>query len=147
MAGIKETKPVAKIRGSHAQNSISFADLEHRLGPRAAGELFERVDKAQREGSVIHGRNVRDARSSFGRIQQEGNVQVVVARSGGKRSRPPSVSDGLVIIRIDDLEAVVKAAQRPFDWASAFAPRNDLPAATSVPELNQGSRGRRALQF
>jgi hypothetical protein len=128
--------PPAFAEPEYGRSDISLAELEHRLGAEAAAELFERIDKAQRDGALIRGRNIRKARAAFRRIQTERNVQVVVSGRSKKRSQPPtSDSDVFVILHLDDLEAVVKAAQKQFDWVAAFSPTKDLPAATSTPEL------------
>jgi hypothetical protein len=153
MPAIKAPKPVTKQDASPLRASITLAELKHRLGAKAAEELFVRIDKEQLKGLMILGRNIREARAKFGKVQKEKNVQVVVRGNVGKHRYASSrtseassrTSEGLVILRIDDLEAVVKAAQQDFNWAKAFAPRSDLPAATEVPEIKRGSRGRRTL--
>src|SRR6266568_4420083 len=147
MPTIKETKVEAEGAASLAGEGISFTELANRLGAKPAEELFGRIDRDLLHGEMILGKNVREARSVFGRLQQEGHVQVVVPGRSDKRSRARTdTSEGLVILRFDDLEAVVKAAHDEFSWALAFAPRSGLPAASSTPELKRGSRGHRTLR-
>ena len=129
-----------------AESAFSFIELVHRLGARAAEELFGRIDKDLRHGEMILGRNVRDARPVLGRLRKGGNVQVIISeRSRPKRTRG-GTSECLIVLRIDDLEAVVKATHHEFNWAHAFAPRSDLPAAASVPTIKRGSHGHRTLR-
>ena len=147
MAAIKESKAETVHPAPLSSDGISFAELARRLGKKAAEELFVRIDRDLRHGEVILGKNVREARSLFGRLRKEGHVQMVVpGRSDKRASAPADVAEGLVILRIDDLEAVVKAAQDQFSWSQVFAPRSGLPAASSVPAIKRGSRGRRALR-
>jgi hypothetical protein len=147
MAAIKENKVVSERAASLSGEGISLTELAHRLGTKAAEELFGRIDRDQRHGELILGKNVREARSMFGRLQKEGHVQVVVPGRSDKRTRAEAdTSEGLVILRIDDLEAVVKASRDEFNWAQAFAPRSGLPAASSAPALKRGSRGRRTFR-
>jgi hypothetical protein len=51
----------------------------------------------------------------------------------------------MVMISLTDLEAVVKASQPDFDWAAEFAPRRDLPIATTPLVIRSGAPGRRML--
>jgi len=134
-------------RLSSAKEGISLSALEDRLGPRAAQELFSRIDGALRQGTVIIGTSVREARIGFSKAHTAGCAQVVVpGRSSSRQQGPVNPSDGLVIIKMDDLEAVVRAGRNEFDWAQTFAPRSGLEAATTSPILKRGSRGRRQLQ-
>jgi hypothetical protein len=147
MATIKEPRLGAENVSSPTGEGISFTELANRLGTKPAEELFGRIDSDLRHGAMILGKNVREARSMFGRLQQEGRVQVVVPGRSDKRTRTQTdTSEGVVILRFDDLEAVVKAAQDEFSWTRAFAPRSGLPAAISTPELKRGSRGHRTLR-
>jgi len=125
---------------------VSYSTLVDHLGADAAKELFNRIDGSQRKGEVILGANVRDARAGFSRAKS-GNAQfVVVGRSTGRRTSNKAFADSMVLINMDDFEAVVKAAQKRFDWTQEFAPRAGLAAATETPVLKRGSRGRRQLQ-
>jgi DNA-binding transcriptional regulator LsrR (DeoR family) len=99
-----------KPSASLSRASISLAKLDHSLGAMAAKELVGRIEKAQRVGVVILGRSIREACASFARNQKEGNVQVVISGRSGKRP-----NSALFILRIADLEAVVKAAQHNLD--------------------------------
>lgn len=121
--------------------------LMDRLGPRAGQELFSRIDGSLRQGTVIFGASVREARGGFSKAHTAGCAQFVIqGRSGRSRKSTGGPSDGLVIMKLGDLEAVVRAGQDKFDWAEAFAPRSGLEAATTSPKLKVGSRGRRQLR-
>jgi hypothetical protein len=122
---------------------ISLAALADYLGPRAAAALFDRIDGSLRHGDVIVGTNVRNARVGFSKAHMAGHAQVVVP---GRSTARAKVSDGVVIIKMADLEAVVRAGQEPFDWGREFAPRDGLAAAAMSPELRRGSRGRRQFR-
>ena len=123
-------------------NGISLSALCDHLGPQAAKEFFGRIDGAQRQGSTIIGTSVRDARTGLSKAKIEGHVQFVVPGRSGR----VSPGDGLVIIKMNDLAAVVRAGRGEFDWTQTFAPRNGLEAATASPKLQLGSRGRRGLR-
>jgi hypothetical protein len=126
---------------------ISLADLQERLGAAPAQELFERLDEDLRRGDVIVGTNVRAGRVAFTKARTAGHAQLVIPHQSQKRpSAAASLSEGFVIIALEDFEAVVKAGQKDFDWTAAFAPRADLPAAETSPAIRRGSRGRRALR-
>jgi hypothetical protein len=141
---------VSKVRTrsvASPREGISLSALSDRLGSRAAEELFGRIDGSLREGGLIMGTTVRDARIGFSKAYAAGCAQVVVpGRTGSRREGPINPSDGMVIMKLDDLEAVVRAGRDEFDWAKAFAPRSGLEAATTSPILRRGSRGRRQLQ-
>ncbi|MFG1393471.1 hypothetical protein [Xanthobacter agilis] len=140
-------KARAKIKARRVtKEGITFEALVERLGPRAAKEFFDRIDGTLREGTVIVGTSVRDARIGFGKAMAGSAKVVVPGRVSGQRREAVDPSDGFVIMKIDDLEAVVRAGRDEFDWAQAFAPRAGLAAATTSPALKRGSRGRRQLQ-
>jgi hypothetical protein len=142
-----EADKVRARRTAASKEGISLSSLTDRLGPRAAQELFSRIDGSLRQGTLIIGTSVRDARMGFSKANTAGCAQVVVpGRSGGRQNSPINPSDGMVIMKLDDLEAVVRAGRDEFDWAQAFAPRSGLEAATTTPTLKRGSRGRRQLQ-
>lgn len=128
------------------RDGITLEALVDRLGDRAAKEFFSRIDGTLREGTVIVGASVRDARLSFSKAMTGSAKVVVPGRTSGRRRGSVDPSDGFVIMKIDDLEAVVRAGRDEFDWAQAFAPRAGLDAATTTPSLKRGSRGRRQLQ-
>lgn len=129
------------------RDGISLSALTDSLGSKAAQEFFNRIDGSQRNGTTIIGTTVRNARAGFSKAKAACTAQVVVpGRSGSRREGPINPSDGLVIIKMDDLAAVVRAGQGEFDWTRAFAPRNGLKAATTSPALKRGSRGSRQLQ-
>lgn len=128
------------------KGGIPFEVLVDRLGPSAAKEFFARVDISMREGTVIIGTSVRDARNNFGKATVGSAKVVVPGRVSDHRRGTVDPSDGFVIMKIDDLAAVVHASRDEFDWVRAFAPRAGLEAATVSPALKRGSRGRRQLQ-
>lgn len=130
-----------------SDEGISLATLADRLGPDAARELFQRIDVSSRRGELICGINVRDARGGFSKTSTTGRVQFVVpGRSHSRPRGPVDPSEGVIIIAMDDFEAVVRAGQQEFDWAREFAPRDGLAAAVVFPQLKRGSRGRRQLR-
>jgi hypothetical protein len=135
-----------RVRRAAAGFGITLPALADRLGARAAQELFNRIDRSLRKGTVVVGTSVREARSGFSKAHTAGCAQVVISRHGSSAHGQIDPSDGLVIIKIEDLEAVVKAAREEFDWARVFAPRSGLEAASSTPTLKRGSRGRRKLE-
>jgi hypothetical protein len=138
---------VGTRRKAPSKEGISLSALADRLGVRAAEELFSRIDGSMREGTMIIGASVRDARVGFSKAQTSGHAQVVISgRSSSGRHKQTNAADGMVILRMDDLEAVVRAAQEKFDWARTFAPRGGLEAATTSPILQRGSRGHRQLK-
>jgi len=140
-------KPKPQDPEAAPAEGISLTALADHLGPRAAEALFSRIDGSSRQGEVIIGTNVRDARIGFSKAQTSGRAQFVVpGRSNLRQQTQTQLSDGIVIISLDDLEAVVRAGQEQFDWAAAFAPRGGLTAATMSPQLKPGSRGRRPLR-
>lgn len=124
---------------------VSLATLIDHLGVEAAREFFKRIDGQQRRGQVIMGYTVRGSRHSFSRAYTTGQAQFVTP---GRPSeyRPVTFSDSVVIMKMDDFEAVVKAGQKPFDWVQLFAPRAGLEAATTMPTLKRASQGRRQLR-
>ncbi len=129
------------------RDGISLSALADSLGLKAAQEFFSRIDGSQCNGTTIIGTTVRNARAGFSKANAACPAQVVVpGRSGSRREGPINPSDGLVIIKMDDLAAVVRAGQGEFDWTRAFAPRHGLEAATTSPMPKRGSRGRRQLQ-
>ena len=114
-----------------AESAFSFIELVHRLGARAAEELFGRIDKDLRHGEMILGRNVRDARPVLGRLRKGGNVQVIISeRSRPKRTRG-GTSECLIVLRIDDLEAVVRGDSPRIQLGSRFRPAQ-RPAGRSL---------------
>ena len=121
-------------------DGVSLDQLADRLGKKAATEFFERVDGSLRNGNVIHATNVRGSRTVFSKARHQGQAQLVVNGRG-----VGAVGDSVVIIKMDDLEAVVRAGREPFSWAKTFAPRSGLRPATSSPSIVRGARGRRQL--
>ncbi|WP_292531092.1 hypothetical protein [Methylocystis sp.] len=142
-----KAKPKVKTKARRViKEGITLQALVDRLGDRAAREFFNRIDGTLREGTVIVGTSVRDARVGFGKAMTSSAKVVVPGRTSGRRRSSVDPSEGFVIMKIDDLEAVVRAGQDEFDWGQAFAPRAGLEAATTTPVLKRGSRGRRHLQ-
>jgi hypothetical protein len=130
------------------RTGISLEILVDRLGRDAGEEFFGRVDDALREGLVIHGTNVRESRMVFSKARTQGHAQLVVpGRSGTRSGGAADISESLVIITMDDFEAVVKAGRDKFDWVELFSASAGLPQARSRPQLVRGSRGRRDLRY
>ncbi len=126
---------------------VPLSTLVDHLGREAAQEFFSRIDGSLRRGNVIVGTTVRDSRSGFARAHKPGHAQFVTpGRWSGTLKIDQTFSDSVVIIKMDDLEAVVKAGQKPFAWGQEFAPRAGLAAAETFPVLKRGSRGRRQLR-
>lgn len=142
---IAEKSEIEQTAGQ--EEGISLATLIAHLGPDAGIEFFNRIDKEQRRGTTIVGSTVRGSRSGFTRAHTTGQAQFVTpGRASGLRESSELLSDSVVIMNMDDFEAVVRAAQKPFDWRQEFAPRAGLAAATTTPALKRGSRGRRQLR-
>lgn len=126
--------------------SISRSDLVDRLGPASGAELFERIDSQFRRGDRVVGTTVRAARESFSAARFSRHARLVMrGRAGGARATE-EIEQGMVMIALEDLEAVVKAGQREFDWLAEFAPRHDLPTATASLVLRPGAPARRMLE-
>lgn len=125
-----------------SKEGISLSALTDRLGSAAGLEFFRRIDSALRVGTTVFGMNVRHARLGFSKVHTGGGAQVVIpGRKGGLRD----TSNCMVIMKLDDLEAVVCAGRDEFDWARVFAPRSGLGASTTSPVLRRSSHGRRLL--
>ena len=128
---------------------VTLDTLIDRLGPGAAEEFFGRVDGTLREGRVIHTTNVRGARSQavFTKARNQGQAQLVLPGKAGRgRRREVDVGESVVIMKMDDFEAVVRAGRSEFDWAVTFAPRSGLAAASTSAPIVRGSRGSRQLR-
>lgn len=122
---------------------FSLQALSDYLGPRAAETLFSRLDKDLRHGNVVWGKNVREARKSFSSIGSS-RAQIVVPNLGrGKRASEADLGEGVIMIQMEDMLAVIDASRGEFDWAAQFAPAKGLAAATDLPEIAKGSRGSR----
>ena len=144
MSDVKERVSEDVRKGS---DCISLPELAELIGQGPAEEFFERIDQDSRFGDVIVGTNVRQARTSFSKVHTPGHAQLVVpGRSPNRRGSIASLSDSVVIMRMEDLEAVVQAAHDEFSWIDEFSPRPGLAAATKSPVLKRGSRGRRQLR-
>ena len=142
------TTEKSKIHGTTSQDEgISLATLMDLLGPDAGIEFFNRIDQEQRRGATIVGSTVRGSRGGFARARTTGQAQFVTpGRTNGSREASEILSDSVVIMKMNDFEAIVKAVKKPFDWRQEFAPRAGLAAAVTTPALKRGSRGRRQLQ-
>jgi len=130
------------------RTGVTRSALIEQLGETAGEEFFSRIDDALRDGDIVLGSNVRNARTGFGKVDAGHAMLVIPGRVNAHAAGGGTVdlSEGVVIMNMKDLEAVVKAGQRTFDWAAEFAPCNGLAAATSTPRLKPGSRGRRAFR-
>lgn len=125
---------------------LSLSYLVERLGQAPGTELFERMDQSLRFGERVIGTTVRAARKSFATARVSRHARVVVAgRPGGARALSEEAKESMVMIALEDLEAVVKAAQADFDWAAEFSPRRDLLTATCPIVIRSGIPGRRML--
>ena len=120
---------------------VSLIELSDRLGKVAATELFNRVDPELRSGDVIYAANVRGSRAVFNKVRHKGQAQLVIDGRGAG-----DLENSVVIIKMDDFEAVVRAGREPFSWIKAFAPRGGLDAATNSARIVKGARGRRQLK-
>lgn len=130
-----------------SKESVSLDTLVDRLGRDAAEVFFERIDDSQRVGRAIYGTTVRESRSVFGKARASGHAHFVVPRRPIKGSeKSTDIGDSIVIMKMEDLEAVVRAAREGFDWVKAFSPRSDLAAALSSAKIVKGSRGKRQLR-
>ncbi|WP_146008531.1 hypothetical protein [Komagataeibacter saccharivorans] len=120
---------------------VSLDELSDRLGKEAAAEFFDRVDNTLRTGNVIQPTNVRQSRAVFDKARRHRRALLIISGRGANE-----VGDSMVIIKMDDFEAVVRAGREAFSWANAFAPRSGLGAATNSMQIARGSRGRRQLR-
>lgn len=121
--------------------TLTKGDLVERLGPAFGQELFARIDEQCRTGEVVAVSNVRDARGAFSTARTPGRARIVKAQRTGK-SGEPGASEEMLLIGMVDLAEMVKAAT-DFDWAAAFAPRHDLPTASTPAVIRPGARGQR----
>ncbi len=120
--------------------TLSKTHLVDRLGSGAGAMLFERLDDHYRDGEQVVVAGVKEARDSFTTVAA-GRARIVKAQRSA-RGRDQAPAEEMVLIGISDLEAVVRANDREFSWADAFAPRHDLPVATVALQLRSGARGR-----
>lgn len=128
-------------------DGVTLDTLIDRLGKGAAEEFFERIDGSLRMGDVIHGANVREFRGAFSKVRREGHAQLVVpGRASDGRRGAADVGNSVVVMKMDDFQAVVLAGREQFDWSKAFAPRGGLAPATSAARIVRGTRGARLLR-
>jgi hypothetical protein len=130
------------------KDGISLADLVERLGEASGQELFERIDGQLRRGDRVYGTTVREARKLFKAARTPGHAQFVVpgrivSAQPGDTAGP---DNGMVMITLSDLEAVVKAKRVDFDWRNEFAPRRALAVATTPMVVRSGVPARRMLR-
>jgi hypothetical protein len=148
MSGVATERDTVESE-SDASDSVSLSQLIDKLGEGSGQELFERMDSNLRHGDRLYGKTVRAARQSLSASRIEGHAQLVMpgrAGSGARIAEADSV-DGILMISLNDLEAVVKANNPNFDWAEEFAPRRDLPVATTPIVTRSGVRGQRLLKL
>ena len=120
---------------------ITRGELVSRLGGSFGSHLFERIDKDYRRGEKVIVDSVRHARQSFSDVRAPGRARIVKAqRSSGSGE---TGAEEMLLIGMSDLEAVVKATENEFDWAAAFAPRPDLPTASTPVSIRSGAPGRK----
>lgn len=136
----------SKLAGDEA-DGVTLGTLIDRLGKGAAEEFFGRIDGSLRAGDVIRGTNVRESRIAFSKARQGGHAQLVVpGRASDGRRGAADVGDSVVVMKMDDFQAVVRAGREAFDWGRAFAPHSGLEPATSSPAIIRGARGARLLR-
>lgn len=130
------------------QEGISLSTLVERFGEAPGQELFERIDDTQRRGNWVMVKTVREARQSIGAARASGHAQLVMPGGivSGHSRESSDGPDGMVIIGLKDLEAVVKASNADFSWRAVFAPRRDLPVPATRLVVRSGMPGRRMLQ-
>jgi len=107
------------------------------LGP-VGFALFDLLDNRDKRGERVPIHTVRAAREQFSLARQPGRWKVV--RDGRGAS---AEEEGMLLISISDLREALEASKPAFDWAEAFAPRADLPAASDTLEIRSGGRGER----
>lgn len=136
----------SKVADSSAEG-VTLDTLIDKLGKGAAEEFFERIDGSLRVGDVIHGTNVRESRVAFSKARQDGHAQLVVpGRASDGRRGAVDIGDSVVVMKMDDFQAVVLASRDEFDWGKAFAPHSGLAPATSSAPIVRGARGARILR-
>jgi hypothetical protein len=145
MSGVTPASAFNNAEDEPEGNGITLTDLVERFGEASGTKLFERMAGQLRRGNMVYGTTVRAARKSFSAALTPGQAQLVMPRRsadahGGK------ADEGMVMIALADLEAVVKAGQAEFDWAAEFAPRPDLPVATTPVVIRSGAPGQRMLK-
>jgi hypothetical protein len=147
MPGVAPKIPPATADVETEIGGISLSDLVQRLGEAPATVLFARIDRQLRRGDRIYGTTVRAGRESFSAALAPGRAQLVIPgrATGPKAGHTAKSMEGMVMISLSDLEAVVKASQPDFDWTVEFAPRPDLPVATTPVVVRSGTPGRRML--
>lgn len=142
-----DAHPLEPQQTTTQSEGISLATLIDHLGVEAGEEFFNRIDNSQRHGKMIMGYTVRDSRTSFTRAYTTGQAQFVTpGKAGTNRKASAMFSDSVVIIKMEDLTAVVQASRKAFDWTKEFTPRAGLAAALTTPMLKRSSRGRRQLE-
>lgn len=122
---------------------LTLSDLVERFGP-AGGELFERIDEEFRRGDTVYCATVRAARESLSAARLPGHARLVVPGRTMRSDGEPA--EGMVMIALSDLEAVVKAARPQIDWVAEFSPSPGLPAARTRPSAPSGIAGHRAYR-
>ena len=141
-ATYQEEEPLVAEAETKSDDSmvVTRVELVDRLGEGAGAELFERLDEDYRSGERVVLASVREARNSFALARTPGRARLVRAQRPAKAGQG-AVDEEMVLIALSDLEAVVKANTVEFNWANAFAPRADLPAASAPLTVRSGVRG------
>lgn len=150
MSAVKMNEADAEVETESAEESESFTldSLAAQLGNRdAAAALFSRIDGDLRVGKNMRGLTIRETRATVGKARVSGKAQLVAPGRPGGSKAAIDVGEALVIVKVDDLAEVVRAAHSGFSWSDLFSPRADLNAAVTLPARTQGSRGRRQLSF
>lgn len=123
----------------HQGMTLRRADLVDKLGWFGA-ELFDRLDFQHKNGDEVAVLTVREARTQLATARQRGHGKVVKPQKGNSGSED---MDEFLMISLADITDAFAASTMQYDWAQAFAPRKDLPAATRRVEIKRGVRGRR----
>lgn len=126
---------------------VTLRYLVDRFGPASGKALFERMDGNFRQGDRVYGTPIRTARETFGAARKSGHARLVVrGRPGGAEASRQELDEGMLMIGLDDFEAIVKASRVEFDWRAEFTPRADLQTATMPLVVRSGAPGRRMLK-
>jgi hypothetical protein len=127
------------------EDGVTLSILVERLGKASGTELFRRIDAQLVNGNKVQHMTVRAARESFSAPRTPRHARFV-ALGRASSTDPIEAERSMVMIAFSDLEAVVKASRAEFDWVSEFAPRRDLPTATTPIVVRSGMPARRMLR-
>jgi hypothetical protein len=117
---------------------LTRADFVEQMGDFGA-ELFDRLDRDHRNGEEVFLLNMREIRKEFVTARLPGRGKIVRPKRGG------SDSEEVLLMSLSDIASAFRASVAECNWSSLFAPRQDLPAATSTLKLRRGPRGRKIV--